>query len=216
MALFQEWKAAVTRDPALLAGAIEEGIRALGISSIKPDQLTAVKSLLYGEDVFVSAPTGFGKSLVYQLLPFCSASLLRSCLCTNKSPVVVVVSPLVSLMYDQVTKLVKKGVKAACVSGDSASVKAVFADVIGGQITHLFGRPEAFITNSTDCARVHSLFALTNTSSPFNKLLTAVNWSGLMRLTPSPRIPSSMVTGKESKRWPLLLDVHAQPSYEFY
>ena len=161
MALFQEWKAAVTRDPALLAGAIEEGIRALGIRSIKPDQLTAVKSLLYGEDVFVSAPTGFGKSLVYQLLPFCSASLLRSCLCTNKSPVVVVVSPLVSLMYDQVTKLVKKGVKAACVSGDS---QLVWLDAPNLQPTYSFfyGHRQGV------------------------------------------------------KRWPLLLDVHAQPSYEFY
>ena len=53
MALFQEWKTAVTRDPVLLAGAIKEGIHAGRVSRcIKPDQF-AVKSLLKGEDMVV-------------------------------------------------------------------------------------------------------------------------------------------------------------------
>ncbi len=45
---------------------------------LKPEQLTAVQSLLKGVNVFVSVSTGFGKSLVYQLLPFCAIHLLQS------------------------------------------------------------------------------------------------------------------------------------------
>ena len=59
--------------------AVESGLRTLGHDSIKLEQLAALASLMKGEDVFMSVPTGFGKSLVYQVLPYCSDSLLRSC-----------------------------------------------------------------------------------------------------------------------------------------
>ena len=82
--------------------------------------------------MFISVPTGFVKSLVYQLLPFCSESLLRSCKPsqTFKSPVVVVVSPLISLMHNQVSKLVTKGVKAMFISGENSD--NAFTDMVEG------------------------------------------------------------------------------------
>ena len=72
---------------------------------------------LKGQNAFVSLPTGFGKSLVYQVLPFCAERLLKGQF-TQKTPVVVIISPLVSLMYDQVGQLSSKNVRALCISGD--------------------------------------------------------------------------------------------------
>ena len=73
MALWKSWRS----EPALLTEAIERGLHQLGFEAIKPEQLTAVESVLTGKDVFVSVPTGFGKSLMFQILPFCAAGLLQ-------------------------------------------------------------------------------------------------------------------------------------------
>ena len=77
MALFKAWITEISANPSLVTRAVEEGLYQLGYESIKPEKLTAVESLL--KDVFISIPTGLGKSLVYQLLPFNSESLLHSC-----------------------------------------------------------------------------------------------------------------------------------------
>ena len=63
------------------------------------------------KDVFFNLPTGFGKSLLYQ-----EQSLLF--LLTSQEPghIVVVVSPLISLMEDQVSHLKELGLKAANIS----------------------------------------------------------------------------------------------------
>ena len=57
-----------------------------------------------GNDVFVSLPTGSGKSVCYGILPIVF-DLLRE----KPGSVVVVVSPLISLMKDQVVSMKKKG-----------------------------------------------------------------------------------------------------------
>ena len=76
MALFKTWIIQISTDPLLVTRAVEEGLCHMGYKCIKPEQLTAVESLLNGDDMFVSIPTGFGKSLVYQLLQLCSENLL--------------------------------------------------------------------------------------------------------------------------------------------
>ena len=109
---------------------------------------------LKGQNAFVSLPTGFGKSLVYQVLPFCTERLLKGQF-TQKTPVVVIVSPLVSLMYDQVAQL-SKNVRALCISGNqdaplessvaswSPEIRSDAYTAVEGRVTHLFGSPEAF------------------------------------------------------------------------
>ena len=111
---------------------------------------------LKGQNAFVSLPTGFGKSLVYQVLPFCAERLLRGQF-TQKTPVVVIVSPLVSLMYDQVAQLSSKNVRALCISGDqdaplesnaaswSPEIRSDAYTAVEGRVTHVFGSPEAFL-----------------------------------------------------------------------
>ena len=64
-------------------------------------QKTAIRTVIIEKkDVFVNLPTGFGKSLMYQALPFVVDEVSRW-----PGHIVAVVSPLLSLMYDQVAHL---------------------------------------------------------------------------------------------------------------
>src|ERR687894_602301 len=71
--------------------------RRFGFADFRPGQREAVEGALAGRDVLVVMPTGWGKSLCYQL-----PALMRDDL-------TVVVSPLVALMQDQVDALVAGG-----------------------------------------------------------------------------------------------------------
>ncbi len=71
--------------------------------TIKDIQYQIIKSILAQEDVLAILPTGYGKSVCYQM-PF----LL------NPNKVVIVVSPLISLMEDQKDKLNKMNIPVAC------------------------------------------------------------------------------------------------------
>ena len=82
---------------------IEEGAAAIGIRQLKPEQKEAITAFANGRDVFVSLPTGYGKSVCYGCLPGLFARLRGESDCTESihEPIVVVVSPLVSIMKDQ-------------------------------------------------------------------------------------------------------------------
>ena len=69
----------------------------LGYTSVKAEQVRVVTNFVMGNDVFAVLPTGFGKSLCYACLPGVFDNLSDT---TNS--VVVVLSPLVSIIKDQV------------------------------------------------------------------------------------------------------------------
>ncbi len=75
--------------------------------TLRDEQITALKCFLEKRDVFGVLPTGYGKSLIYQLDPLVG---LRMDL---DNPLVVVVSPLLALMDDQLQEAEKLGLKAA-------------------------------------------------------------------------------------------------------
>jgi len=81
-------------------GALQDALARLGHASFRPGQQEAVESLLEGGSVLLVAPTGGGKSLCYQL----PALLLEG--------TTLVISPLISLMQDQVSALEERGVDA--------------------------------------------------------------------------------------------------------
>ncbi len=84
-----------------------------GYSSFRPNQEEAIASLLDGNDVMVTMPTGGGKSLIYQL----PATLDQS--------KVVVVSPLIALMHDQVEELRRKGIVAQYLHHELSSTQVI-------------------------------------------------------------------------------------------
>ena len=85
-----------------LAGCLQ---RHFGWDAFRPGQRPVVEALLAGQDCLAVLPTGGGKSLCYQL-----PALVREGL-------VLVISPLVALMQDQVQQLERRGIPAACLHG---------------------------------------------------------------------------------------------------
>ena len=75
-----------------------------GFSNFRPGQAEAIENLLDGRHALVVMPTGAGKSLVYQ---FFAVHSLKP---------VLVISPLISLMLDQVDSLQKKSIPATCIN----------------------------------------------------------------------------------------------------
>ena len=74
---------------------IDDAASYFGVN-FKEEQRQAIKYFLSGKDTFVILPTGFGKSLCYQCLPIAIGS--------HESPIIIVVSPLIALIKDQVQK----------------------------------------------------------------------------------------------------------------
>jgi ATP-dependent DNA helicase RecQ len=103
-----------------------------GYSSLRPLQREAMLAALSGRDSLVVMPTGGGKSLCYQ-----APALLTD-------SVTVVVSPLISLMKDQVDGLIACGVAAAQMNSSRSSLeqRATESDLLTGELKILFVSPE--------------------------------------------------------------------------
>jgi superfamily II DNA helicase RecQ len=77
---------------------------------LKSEQIEAVRHMYNGKDVLLWLPTGFGKSVCYEILPFIMDYRPGRCGSGQRSySTVLVVSPLISLMVDQVTSLRQRG-----------------------------------------------------------------------------------------------------------
>src|SRR5438270_10854756 len=106
--------------------------RLFGFESFRPGQAEAVNAALHDRDALVVMPTGSGKSLCYQL-----PALMRGDL-------TVVVSPLVSLMQDQVEALAARAPgRAALVNAqqDPAANREALTRAAGGELRLLYVAP---------------------------------------------------------------------------
>ncbi len=115
--------------------AVRQALRTVfGFESFRPNQEDIVGSILARKDVFAVMPTGGGKSLCYQL----PAVLMQG--------TAVVISPLISLMKDQVDAAKENGIAAAFINSslDSEQMSDVFRRLKGDQVRLLYIAPERF------------------------------------------------------------------------
>jgi ATP-dependent DNA helicase RecQ len=105
-----------------------------GFASFRPDQETIVRSILDRKDVFAVMPTGGGKSLCYQL----PALLLEG--------TAVVISPLISLMKDQVDAAKENGISAAFMNSSlgQKEIADIHHALMTGKVKLLYIAPERF------------------------------------------------------------------------
>ncbi len=107
-----------------------------GYEAFRPHQQEIIERLIRGEDAFVLMPTGGGKSLCYQIPAL------------HRPGVGIVVSPLISLMKDQVDALRACGVKAAFYNSSlqSAEARKVLAMLHGQELDLLYIAPERLMS----------------------------------------------------------------------
>ena len=111
-----------------------------GYDAFRPLQENIVRSLLGGRDTCVVMPTGGGKSLCYQL----PAAILQE-------KTVIVVSPLIALMQDQVAQLTQMGIPSALLNSTLAGdVQSwVLQKAISGAYRLLYLSPERLAREDT-------------------------------------------------------------------
>ncbi len=117
-----------------------------GFDSFRTPQEDIINDLIAGLDVLVLMPTGGGKSLCYQI-----PSLIRP-------GIGIVVSPLISLMEDQVAALRLQGINAAYYNSslDTETARTVLAQLHNNQLDLLYIAPErlvsqAFLERLSEC-----------------------------------------------------------------
>lgn len=105
-----------------------------GFQAFRPNQESIIRNILEGKDVFAVMPTGGGKSLCYQL----PATVMRG--------TAVVISPLISLMKDQVDAATENGIEAAFMNSsmNADEVSDVYRMLRYNKIRLLYIAPERF------------------------------------------------------------------------
>ena len=106
--------------------------RFYGYSRFRPGQEELIDGILAGRDAFGIMPTGGGKSVCYQI----PAMLLPG--------ITLVVSPLISLMRDQVMALKAMGIPAAYINStlNAAQMRLVYRNLLAGQYKIVYVAPE--------------------------------------------------------------------------
>jgi ATP-dependent DNA helicase RecQ len=116
----------------------EELLGRFGLEEFRPGQREAVQAALDGRDSLVVMPTGGGKSLCYQLPALAGDGL------------VVVVSPLIALMADQLRRLEEAGVRASMLASgmqDGHNAQAL-REIESGETQLVLAAPERFASGA--------------------------------------------------------------------
>ena len=108
-----------------------------GYDTFREYQQQIIENLIDGNDSFVLMPTGGGKSLCYQIPAL------------HRSGVAIIISPLISLMKDQVDALVACGVRAAFYNSSlkGSEAKRVLAMLHSGELDLLYIAPERLMSD---------------------------------------------------------------------
>ena len=111
--------------------------RYFGFETFRNNQEAIIRSLMAGHDVFVLMPTGGGKSVCYQI----PAALLPG--------LTIVVSPLISLMKDQVESLLEAGIPARAINSSLPLEQSVQLQeaCVNGKYKLVYLSPEALLAS---------------------------------------------------------------------
>ncbi|CAB4009301.1 Werner syndrome ATP-dependent helicase homolog [Paramuricea clavata] len=149
---------------------------------LKPKQVICLEKLFFGSDVLAVLPTGYGKSLIYQILPlllYCKEwlegiQIQRSINECDLTSVVIVISPLNSLINDQIRKILTTGLRVSILnvnrtcdditsdsSGDEVLCDVVELDkkerLLAGYYNILFAHPESLLSSRFGRSLVNSV-----------------------------------------------------------
>ena len=111
---------------------MQKALSVLGLPKLRKHQVDPIKDILAGRDTFVIAPTGSGKSAIFQV-----PALLRAGGWT------LVIEPTIALMLDQVHRLQQRGIMAYHLASDNKGERGDLLDRVStGQIQFLYTTPE--------------------------------------------------------------------------
>ena len=100
---------------------------------LKPKQIEVINELLLGNDVIGLLPTGYGKSMCYILPPLI------------KKKVMIIISPLISLMNDQKDNLMKNGIDCSALHCNNKNKDEETQQIIDGIIKIVYMSPEYLV-----------------------------------------------------------------------
>ncbi|EEP81924.1 hypothetical protein UREG_06789 [Uncinocarpus reesii 1704] len=177
--------------------------RVFGKKAFRPLQREVIQAVIEGHDVFLQAATSFGKSICYQLPAVISHGIT------------IVVSPLLSLMVDQVSTLEANGIPVATINSTTpqSKRKAITADILSGHpiIRLLYVTPEYCQTEAfrKHVKQVHSQGELNRIAideahcvsewgHDFRPAYKALSW--FRRELQNPTVPITALTATATKR----------------
>ena len=115
---------------------MQKALSVLGLPKLRKHQVDPIKDILSGRDTFVIAPTGSGKSAIFQV-----PALLRAGGWT------LVIEPTIALMLDQVHRLQQRGIMAYHLASDNKGERGDLLDRVSSrQIQFLYTTPEQLRT----------------------------------------------------------------------
>lgn len=110
---------------------------------LQEKQILTLRKFFAGNDLFFSAPTGFGKSIIYELIPIMADALNDR---VAGSSVTIVISPLKALIEDQVTYLnthtAVKAINLSDVSNDKETLRLISEE----SYCIVYSSPETFLS----------------------------------------------------------------------
>ncbi|CAB3998626.1 mediator of RNA polymerase II transcription subunit 34-like [Paramuricea clavata] len=137
----------ITREQ--LHKCVDSLLPSFGIKYLKEKQFEALYSFISGREVYVSLPTGSGKSVIFHLIPLVHEWMFEQNRGISKrfkqDAIIVIICPLLALMQDQVKILTNCGLKAAYIGGDQS--ESTLKDIELGLYTYIFLSPESALSN---------------------------------------------------------------------
>ena len=126
--------------------ALEAALKFFPKINLKEEQEICIRSLIVDKvDVLAVLPTGYGKSIIYQILPKVISELRYNQIGERKTVTVLVVSPLEQIRKQQVGRLNARGIKSASLEDVHVCDDTILGVV--GEYEILFGNAEQWLSD---------------------------------------------------------------------